>query len=108
MKKNIRRIPANDAAASPVELDDGAREEAANARYSRLFDKLLEEARAGNHVQVLVDNLTFVVARIAYDYGPPATGDILRRFGDYLQQIEAHCRAREEAEQSREEGRLTH
>jgi hypothetical protein len=108
MKKNTRRISANDEAANRAELDDGARREAASARYSDLFDKLLDEARSGSHVDVLVDNLSFIAARIAYDYGPPATGDILRRFGNYLQQIEAHCRAKGEAEQSREEGRLPH
>ena len=107
MKKS-RRVPANDDAASPAGLDDSARDDAAAQRYVDALGAMLAEAEAGAHVHVLVDGLAYMLARIACQCGSGATGHILSTFGDYMQKIEAHRRAGQEAEQAKQEGRLPH
>jgi len=107
MKKR-RRAPANDDAASPAELDDCARADAAAHRYVDSLGEMLAEAEASAHVHVLVDSLAYMLARIACQCGSGATGHIMYTFGDYMQKIEAHRRAGQEAEQAKQEGRLPH
>lgn len=107
MRKS-RRTLANDDDACPARLDDGARGRAAARRYFDTLGELFAQAEAGRHVQILADNLAYTIARIGCEYGSGATGDVLRRIGDYMQKIEARRRAGQEADQAKQEGRLPH
>ena len=48
-------------------------------------------------MEVLVDVLTWTLARIANGYGQPATADVLRRFADHLGDLALRQREQEAA-----------
>ena len=77
-------------------------------RYMNAADALLADAAENDAPRVLADVLTWTLARIVDVYGMTAASDVIRRFGGHLGTLTEHRRARQEAEQAKEEGRAPH
>jgi hypothetical protein len=97
---------SNVVAPSPVERPDCTPEQLAEMRYLRALDDLVSDAAEGKRLQTLADTLAWTIARIAAGCGVGATGDMLRRVGDYICTFETRRQAEEEARQAQQEGRL--
>jgi hypothetical protein len=83
--------------------------EAAEARYLEALNAFISEANDNHHMAVLVDALTWTLARIAVGYGTATVaGDILGRLGRHMLQFSEHQRAQDEASKAREAGHLPH
>lgn len=78
-------------------------------RYLNAANALLDDAVEHEAPRILVDVLTWTLARMVVGYGAPAVaGDILRRLGDHIGTLAERRRAQQEAEQAKEEGRAPH
>ncbi len=79
-------------------------------RYLTAANALLDDAVAHESPRILVDVLTWTLARMVVGYGAPAVvaGDILRRLGEQIGTLAERRRAQQEAEQAKEEGRASH
>ena len=95
-------------ASSAVHPADCTTDELAERRYLKALDDLTADAWDGKHMHILADSLAWTLARVAVGCGTAATGDVLRRIGDYICKIETRRQAAEEAQRARQEGRLPH
>jgi hypothetical protein len=81
--------------------------EAAEGRYLEALNAFVSEANHNGHMTVLVEALTWTLARIAVGYGTPTVaGDILGRLGRHMVDHSEHQRAQEEASRARDAGGL--
>lgn len=101
------QAPSSDAS-SAGQPADGTHDQLAEKRYLKTLDDLVADAAEAKRMYILADTLAWTVARIAVGCGIAAAGDVLRRIGGYVGQIETRRQAAEEAEQARREGRLPH
>jgi hypothetical protein len=95
-----------DLTSSHVQRADCTPDELAERRYVKALDELITDAWNSKRMNILADSLAWTVARIAVGCGMTATGDILRRIGRYVGEIEARRQAAKEAQQARQEGHL--
>lgn len=102
------RRASNDERQRPAVLNDGTPTEAADKRYLETCAEMFANATANGHLTELADNLVWTLAHVAVHCGVGATGDILRNLGTYVCRIEARRLAEVEAQQAKEEGRLSH
>jgi hypothetical protein len=81
-------------------------------RYLQAVDALVDEAMERSEPEVLVEVLTWTLARIASAYGPAATADVLRRLGGHLGDLAQRQReqetAKREARQAKRKGLRPH
>ena len=75
-------------------------------RYLAVAEAVFADALERRVVPLFADVLAWELAAIAHRYGSPATGDILQKFGIYLERFAASGEAQREADKAREEGRL--
>ena len=80
----------------------------AEVRYEAAVDPLVDHALEHRQVEVLVDVLTWHLARIGYGFGTSAVADIVRRFGAHLGDISAREAAAREAKEAKKSGRAPH
>jgi hypothetical protein len=107
MRDVVQTLPA-DEVREAAPLADATPEEAADQRYFQALLQLTTDAEEHNRVELLADQLAFAVARIAALHGLGAAGDLIRRIGYYLQDLNARRLAAEQAEAARKEGHLPH
>ena len=89
-------------------LADCSSTEQIELRYLNAANALLDDAVEHKSPRILLDVLTWTLARMVVGYGAPAVaGDIVRRLGEHIGTL-AKRRAREEAEQATEEGHAPH
>lgn len=103
-------VPAarNDANASPPAAADCTPAQQAELRYMAAVQPLIDDALDHRHVEVLVDVLTWHLARIGYGFGAPAVGDIIRRIGVHIGDISARETAAQEAKEAKNAGHAPH
>ena len=75
-------------------------------RYVEAMNALLEDARKRKAVNVFTDVAAWKLAVVAFQCGPHAAGDILRRFGAHLGTLAEADDAQREADAAKEAGRL--
>ena len=80
----------------------------AELRYQTVVDPLVDHALEHRQVEVLVDVLTWHLARIGYGFGTHAVADIVRRFGAHLGEISAREAAAREAKEAKKAGHAPH
>jgi len=80
----------------------------AELRYQAVVDPLVDHALEHRQVEVLVDVLTWHLARIGYGFGTSAVADIVRRFGAHLGEISAREAAAREAKEAKKAGHAPH
>ncbi len=98
---------ATSSAATP--LADCSPAQQIELRYLNAANALLDDAVEHESPHILVDVLTWTLARMVVGYGAPAVaGDILRRLGEHIGTLAERQRAQQEAEQAKEEGRAPH
>jgi len=102
------QLRSNEAPATRPPLADGTPEQAAELRYLKAIEALVDDAVEGKQMEVLADTLAWTIARISVTCGIAATADILRRIGGYMGTLVARREAEAEARQAKEEGRHTH
>lgn len=73
-------------------------------RYVAVMDALLVDARARGAVRVFTDAVTWKLAVVAYQYGPDAVADVLRRLGSHMGNIVENMAAQSEANAAKEAG----
>jgi len=95
-------------AAQPSIAADLSPPQQAEQRYLQAIETLVDDARANGYAEVLVEVLTWTLARIANAFGPPATADVLRRFGGHLGDLAQRARAQEEAKDAKKKGLRPH
>lgn len=78
--------------------------EAASERYHAALDVLLNEARAGDTMQQLVEALTLTLAIIMFHSNQAATAEILRLIGQNILLLRKRERAEQEAEAAKQQG----
>jgi len=83
---------------------DCSPQQRAELRYMAAIDALVEDAREQRHVGVLVDVLTWHLARVGFANGMFAAGDILRRLGAHFAYIAEQDAAQREADAAKEAG----
>lgn len=74
-------------------------------RYVEAINAFYEDALERGATQIFADVLAWKLAAIAYQNGPQAAGDIVRKLGAHLSGIAAAEDAQREAKQSRKAGR---
>ena len=95
-------------AAAPPLADCSAAEQT-ERRYLAVIDPLVAQAHDQGSMESFVDVLTWTLARVIVGLDKPqATGDILRRIGNYTCHIAKTNRAVAEAKAAKKEGRLPH
>ena len=77
------------------------------ARYSDEITALVEDASKRGQLRLLIDVITWHLARLSCHYGVIATGHILERLGSHTSYIAEHQRAIAEANEAKEAGRQT-
>jgi hypothetical protein len=98
----------SDAANSPAAvLADCTRAEQVESRYMAALQTLVDDALEQRHVEILVEVLTWNLARIGYGYGVQSVGDIVRRLGGHLGDIAQREAAVREAAEAKKAGRMT-
>lgn len=85
--------------------NDCTPEQLAQDRYLAAIDALVADAVEGKRMPVLANVLAWTTARIAVGCGAAATGDLLRRIGGYMCQLETERQAENEALLAKREGR---
>ena len=80
----------------------------AELRYMAAVQPLMDDALEHRHVEVLVDVLTWHLARIGYGFGAQAVGDIIRRIGAHIGDISARETAAQEAKEAKKAGHAPH
>jgi hypothetical protein len=103
-------VPAapNDANVSAPAAADCSPAQQAELRYMAALDPLVDDALEQRHVEVLVDVLTWHLARIGYGFGAQAVGDIVRRVGVHIGAIHAREEAAREAKEAKKAGHAPH
>ena len=74
-------------------------------RYVQAINAFYEDALERGATQIFADVLAWKLAAVAYQNGPQAAGDIVRKFGAHLSGIAAAEDAQREAKRSRKAGR---
>ncbi len=98
--KQQAAVPAAPKVPAPV----SARE--LEARYVEQINAMVDDATGRRMLQVFVDVAAWKLASIAYDSGPAAAGDVIRRLGFHLQQFALRDHAERQAEAAKAQGRL--
>ena len=73
-------------------------------RYVAVMDALLVDAQARGAVRVFTDAVTWKLAVVAYQYGPDAVADVLRKLGGHMGNIVENMAAQSEANAAKEAG----
>jgi hypothetical protein len=108
MSEIVLAQPAANATA-PAPLADCSPAQQTELRYLNAVNALLDDAVETDSPRILVDVLTWTLARMVVGYGAPAVaGDILRRLGEHIGTLADRRRAQEEAEKEKEAGRAPH
>lgn len=100
--------PESDVVPPAAPLADCSREQQTEERYLAALEVLIDDALEHDHTAILVDALTWDLARIGFAHGTPALGDIIRRLGGYVCDLEERHAAKEEAEAARKAGHAPH
>jgi len=75
-------------------------------RYLNAANALLDDAVEHDSPRILVDVLTWTLARMVVGYGAPAVaGDVLRCLGEHISTLAERRCAQQEAQHAKEEGR---
>ena len=94
-------VPASgDSPSAPPALP----EDELDRRYVAVMDSLLADAQARGAVRVFTDAVTWKLAVVAYQYGPDAVADIMRKLGGHLGSIAERMAAQREANAAKEAG----
>ena len=80
----------------------------AEQAYIKVVNALMDRAAEDGNVPLLADVFAWALGRVIVTYGTPAVGDIIRRLGAHICDLDARDRARTEAEQARKEGLHPH
>ncbi|MCX7961520.1 MAG: hypothetical protein N2653_08090 [Burkholderiales bacterium] len=80
-------------------------EEAYRERLIETLTRMSDDAHRQNRLHIFVDVAVWNLAGIAHMYGARGTGQIVRRFGEFLLTFEERIQAEREAEREREAGR---
>jgi len=88
-------------------LSDCSPEQQVEQRYLATLQALLDDALEHEHMDILVDTLTWNLARIGFACGAPALGDINRRLGAHVCDLGARAAAEREAAEAKKAGRMT-
>jgi hypothetical protein len=102
---------AGEAKSAPpvVNLADGTREQQIEERYLKAIGALVEDAGEHDSTAILVEVLTWTLARIAVGYGTTGvSGDILLRLGRHMCDLTERKQAQDEAVKSRKAGHAAH
>jgi hypothetical protein len=92
-----------------VNLADGTREQQIEERYLKAIGVLVEDAGDRDSTAILVEVLTWTLARIAVGYGTTGvSGDILLRLGRHMCDLTERRDAQAEAAKSRQAGHAAH
>lgn len=90
-------------------LNDCTPERQIELRYLNALEPLLVDALQHRSGHILVDVLTWTLARIAVGHGSVwIAGDIVRRLGDHMHTLAERERSREERQQATEGGHPEH
>jgi len=101
--------PVADTIAPAGSLADCSPEQRIELRYLNAARTLLDDAIEHKSAIILSDVLVWTLARMIVAYGTPVlAGDILRRLGEHIGTLAERRRAREEAEQAKEDGHAPH
>jgi hypothetical protein len=74
-------------------------------RYSFAIGDLVEDAlKRGKH-RIVIDALTWHLARFIVHFGAVAAGNVFERIGAHTTYLTEHAQAQAEAEQAKQEGR---
>lgn len=73
-------------------------------RYAAVMDALLDDAKARGALRVFTDAVTWKLAVVAYQYGPAAVADIMRKFGAHMDSIVESMNAQSEANAAKQAG----
>jgi hypothetical protein len=87
---------------------DCSPEQQAELRYLAALETLVADALDHQHTEVLVDVLTWYLARIGFGFGVQALGDIVRRLGAHVGEIAERQAAAREAKAAKKSGRAPH
>jgi hypothetical protein len=98
----------NDPNLAPAAPADCTPAQQAERRYLAALQPLVDDALEHRHIEVLVEVLTWHLARIGYGYGASAVGDIVRRLGVHIGDIAAREAAHREAQEAKKAGRAPH
>jgi hypothetical protein len=93
--------------APPAALADCSPVQHVESRYMAALQTLVDDALEHRHVEILVDVLTWNLARIGYGYGVQSVGDIVRRLGGHIGDIAQREAAVREAAEAKKAGRMT-
>ncbi len=74
-------------------------------RYVAVMNELLADAQKHNAMNVFTDVVTWKLAVVAHQWGPRATGDVVRKLGGHLGTLAETADAQREADAAKEEGR---
>ncbi len=74
-------------------------------RYVAVMNELLADAQKHNAINVFTDVVTWKLAVVAHQWGPRATGDVVRKLGGHLGTLAETADAQREADAAKEEGR---
>ena len=74
-------------------------------RYVEVMNELLADAQKHNAMNVFTDVVTWKLAVVAHQWGPRATGDVVRKLGGHLGTLAETADAQLEADAAKEEGR---
>jgi len=74
-------------------------------RYIAVMNELLADAQKHNAMNVFTDVVTWKLAVVAHQWGPRATGDVVRKLGGHLGTLAETADAQREADAAKEEGR---
>jgi hypothetical protein len=77
-------------------------------RYAEQLQALIDDALERRSLPVLIDVLTWAIARFVVAYGHEATGDVLSRLGSHIRYLSEHQRSVRDADAARNEGRKPH
>ena len=74
-------------------------------RYVEVMNELLADAQKHNAMNVFTDVVTWKLAVVAHQWGPRATGDVVRKLGGHLGTLAETADAQREADAAKVEGR---
>ena len=102
-------IPEREAEPEP-ERESGSQrqnvpDEELERRYVEVMNELLADAQKHNAMNVFTDVVTWKLAVVAHQWGPRATGDVVRKLGGHLGTLAETADAQREADAAKEEGR---
>jgi len=83
-----------------------ASQENPEARYVRQINAMMRDAIESRAMEELADTLAWGLAIISNHAGAEATGDIIYRLGRHIRYMAERDRAKAEAEQAKQDGRV--